>query len=162
MIRKILIFIIVAFLILSPSVSYGADILCECDYSNTCVSPGSQTKNIGDNWTQYADWSCYIEGALCSAATTITLKINVSGSWVNVSSSTPIKLISGINPSGKVGGKVTCDPTTTPRATWGLQVNTGASGTYNLLAQSLYGTAYFNITVNPPASYSGWTMVISQ
>jgi len=128
-----------------------------CDDTWTCASPLSQTVDEGNQWTQNGAWGyrIYEPFAICIAKNKITLQIYSGGSWIAVSSSTNIQLISGAQPQSTMGRMNACIPTSNPRATWVIKAKIGSGGSsyalriYNPCAISYVG---FTITVNEAES----------
>lgn len=122
-----------------------------------CINLGNQTKEVGNSWTQYGAVVLQPEeGSACPLNRIIfTVKIKINNTWQNASSTTPIKITSGANPQTRGGQtELWCNPNTTPRATWVLQVNTGKNcTTQNLTIEAKdvdnnYWTTDFNIIVD--------------
>lgn len=127
-----------------------------CELRDVCGTPGNQTVDELDSWNQYGAWYHYPPPlfVLCSSRNRASFYVQINtGSWINCDASTPIKLVSGAQGQSVASqGQVSCNASSTPRASWVLQANTGSGGSsYSMRIKGTYvytGYYYFTITVN--------------
>lgn len=130
-----------------------------CDPLLVCRLPTNQIVNELYSWTQYGAWSAEVPAfAICATVGKMYVQIN-TGTWVDCSSITPVKLVSGVQGQGVsphqcISGNC-CNAGSAPRATWGLQAKAGSGGnTYSMRIKvianliTLYSPT-FTIQVNP-------------